>query len=178
MKQACLIIENTYKIAYVSSIRPKQEKHSRMKTYLLSIFLVLSLSSYAQVDREFWFAIPKETWGHPGSGTGIDAANNVSFKIAAMSLDAKVTISMPANPSFTKREFTVLAGKSRIEVMATSFAEFETVYANNTVTNSLELSGYSNKGILIQSDNDISVYYDLANPFNTELHIKGEIIPP
>jgi gliding motility-associated-like protein len=138
--------------------------------FVLFLFLFLN-NLNAQVDREFWFAIPKETSGH----SSITATNNVSFKIAAMSLDAKVTISMPANSAFTTRTFVVPAGQSRIEVLATSFTEFADIYNNNTTTAVDPLSGKTNRGILITADNDITVYYDYDNAQNRDLFsLKGK----
>lgn len=125
----------------------------------------------AQVDREFWFAIPKETSGH-GS---ITAANNVSFKIAAMSLPAVVTISMPANAAFPVQTYNVPAGTSTVAVLATSFAQFANIYNNNAASGSEAVTGKTNRGILIQSDNDITVYYDYDDDYNRDLFsLKGK----
>ncbi|NJK95356.1 MAG: hypothetical protein HC905_10970, partial [Bacteroidales bacterium] len=125
----------------------------------------------AQVDREFWFAIPKETDGH----STITATQNVSFKIAAMSLDARVTISMPQNPSFAVRTFTVLAGKSHVEVLADDYVEFADIYNNNAPLGTSSVSGKTNRGILIEADNDITVYYDYDNTHNRDLFsLKGK----
>ena len=125
----------------------------------------------AQVDREFWFAIPKETDGH----SVITAANNVSFKIAAMSLDARVTISMPANPAFPIRQFIVPAGQSRVEMLAQTFVEFADIYNNNSGLGVNTSTGKTNRGILIEADNDITVYYDYDNAQNRDLFsLKGK----
>lgn len=154
---------------------------SNKQFWLILIFFGVSFTpAFSQIDRQFWFAIPKETSGHGY----LDAINNVSFKFAAMDLDAHVKISMPANPSFTPRTFTIAAGKSRVEVMATSWAEFEKIYANpapiNAVgTNDTSFTGktsYPNgRGFLIESDNDITVYYDYDNYWNRQLFsLKGQ----
>lgn len=125
----------------------------------------------AQIDRQFWFAIPKETDRH----STITTSNNVSFKIAAMDLDAKVTISMPNNSSFGARTFTVPAGKSHIEVLAENYAEFESLYANPALVDDDPVEGMTNRGILIESDNDITVYYDYDNVNNRQLFsLKGQ----
>lgn len=144
---------------------------TRLKFTLLTFLLGLNFFvSYSQVDREFWFAIPKETDGH----STLSATQNVSFKIAAMTLDAHVTISMPQNPAFGIRTFTVLAGQSHIEVLATSYAEFAQIYNNNAPLGSSSVTGKTNRGILIQSDNDITVYYDYDNLQNRDLFsLKG-----
>ena len=139
---------------------------------LLFFLLCINLRTVvAQIDRQFWFAIPKETDRH----SDITAANNVSFKIAAMDLDAKVTISMPNNPSFTPRVFTVPAGKSHIEVLATNYSQFESLYANPSLVDDDPVEGITNRGILIESDKDITIYYDYDNENNRQLFsLKGK----
>jgi PKD repeat protein len=143
-----------------------------MKRYLiLSVFLISCNILLAQVDREFWFAIPKETSSH---GV-INATYTVSFKISAMNLDANVTISMPANPYFTPRNFLVPAGTSHIEVMATNWVQFDSIYANPARWNAVAASGKTLHGILITADNDITVYYDYDNQWNRDLFsLKGK----
>ncbi len=146
---------------------------NRTKSIFLSIlaFFLFLNTAIAQVDREFWFAIPKETSGH-GSITG---TYNVSFKITAMSLDADVVISMPADPTFVPHTFTVPAGQSHIEVMATSFAQFAAIYNNNAPSGSSPVTGATNRGILVTANNDITAYYDYDNEFNRDLFsLKGK----
>jgi PKD repeat protein len=142
-----------------------------MNRLLLFSFLLICSISKAQIDKEFWFAIPKETSGH-GS---ITAANNVSFKIAAMGLPANVVISMPANPAFVPRTLYVPANTSTIAVLATSFPEFATIYNNIASVGVEAQTGKTNRGILIQSDNDITAYYDYDNVYNRDLFsLKGK----
>lgn len=141
------------------------------KITFIFVFVLCLNNAKAQVDREFWFAIPKETVGH-GS---ITATNSVSFVITAMSLDATVTISMPANGTFATRTFVVPAGQSRREVLADDFTQFESIY-NNTTTNAVApQSGLTNRGIYIKSDAEITIYYDYDNFFNRDLFsLKGK----
>ncbi len=140
-------------------------------TLLLTVFCnILN----AQIDRDFWFAIPKEHNAH--CYNTLNATNNVSFKIAAMKLDANVTISMPANGgNFTTRSFLVPAGTSHIEVMAINWVQFDSIYANPSRSDAAPLSGKTNHGIHITSDNDITVYYDYDNYWNRDLFsLKGK----
>jgi gliding motility-associated-like protein len=139
---------------------------------LIFLFLLNFYSTFAQVDKEFWFAAPKETYGHGY----LDAINNVSFKITNQSnlLTAHVEISMPANSLFKKRIITIPPSQTHVEVLATSWVQFDSIYANPSVYNAIPDSGKSNKGFLIQSDNDISVYYDYDNYWNRDLFsLKG-----
>ena len=143
-------------------------------SFLFVLFLQCS-SLIAQVDNQFWFAVPKETNGHGY----LDAINNVSFKIAAMGLDAHVKISMPADTSFKPRLFTVLAGMSHIEVLATNFTDFAKIYANPSPVGTIASTGKTSypdgRGFLIESDNDITIYYDYDNYWNRQLFsLKGK----
>lgn len=143
-----------------------------MKNLSLIILFIISCNiTNAQIDREFWFAIPKETSGH-GS---LSASNSVSFKITAMSLDANVTISMPANSSFSQRTFKVPAGQTHIEVLASTYSEFSQIYNNNAAIDAAPISGKTNRGICISSDNDVIASYDYDNYYNRELFsLKGK----
>ena len=66
-----------------------------MKRFIIAIIAISSyLSSYAQMDTEFWFAAPFFNCPH---------GDTSPYKLVVFSFDqaATVTISMPANPSFT-----------------------------------------------------------------------------
>lgn len=146
---------------------------------LLSCFFVIffSASVFAQVDNEFWFAIPLETSGHPSPpGIGLRPANNVSFKISAMDTiyPTKVEISMPANElGFPKRTIIIPPGKSYIDTLAIDTTGFRNI-ANN-IGIGVPLSGKTNRGIKIKSDRDITVYYDFDNLWNRDLFsMKGK----
>ena len=143
-----------------------------MNRILLTLLIILSFNtSNAQIDRQFWFAIPKENSFH---GT-IDGTNNVSFKVTAQNLDTKVTISMPANGSFLPIVVNVPARTTKIVVLATNFGQFAALYANPGALAGTPLEGVTNKGIYITSDNDVSVYYDYDNVWNRELFtLKGK----
>lgn len=139
---------------------------------LMFIFFINITKLFGQVDTEFWFAIPKETNNH-GSITNV---NNVSFKITNQSnvLTAHVEISMPANPAFITKVIDIPPSQSFIQVMATSFPEFATIYANPSAYNVTAVSGNTNRGIYIKSNNDITVYYDYDNYYNRDLFsLKG-----
>jgi gliding motility-associated-like protein len=143
------------------------------KLLLYPLFFIILSTNYvfSQVDREFWFAIPKETSQH----IDITPTNNVSFKITAMDLDATVTINMPANSSYTQQTITVPAGTTYVFVLATNYPDYAKVYANSAAYTAAPTTGYSTKGgFHITSDNDITVYYDYDNSYNRELYsLKG-----
>jgi hypothetical protein len=148
------------------------------RSALVILFFVISNVLDAQIDREFWFAIPKETGQHGCLGVGGDctAENNVSLKITAQNLDANVTISMPANGgSFTTINRFVPAGTTQVVELADSFADFEKIYANNATVNNAPIESVTNRGLFIAADNDIAVYYDYNNYWNRDLFtLKGK----
>ena len=146
-----------------------------MKKIIVLVLLIYAISCNAQVDRTFWFAAPKITDGHPY----MSDSTYVSFKIAAMDLDANVTVSMPQNPAFIPQNFTVPAGQSYIDILAETWPAFQAIYNNTSPIGTSSVSDHpgapENKGFLITSDNDITVYYDYDVYWNRELYVlKGQ----
>lgn len=138
---------------------------------ILLVFITFCNLLNAQIDREFWFAVPKETSSHGY----ITKNNNVSFKIAALDLDAVVRVSMPANPDFIPHEFTVRTGTSYIDTLAVSYDAFDEIHCNPTDKSMAMVSGKSNRGFYITSSSDITVYYDYDNTNNSDLFsLKGQ----
>jgi PKD repeat protein len=143
-----------------------------MNKSTITLLLLLSCNFLnAQIDRYFWFAIPKENNTH---GT-ISATYDVSFKITAMSLDAEVHILMPDNSAFTPISLHIPANTSQKAVLATSFAQFANFYANPGEIDGAPAPGITKNGILVVSTNDITVYYDYDNEWNRDLFsLKGK----
>ncbi len=135
--------------------------------FLIFSLILMSIGCYAQTDRTFWFAVPKETYAHipdpnpyvspqsSPSSWGVSPVNNVSFKITALGLDAHVTVSMPKNAAFVTQNFTVPANQSYIDTLAVSFAQFFTIYDNTAPNGSRSVSDLpgapENRGFLITS---------------------------
>ena len=181
-----------------------------MKKILVIVLLMISFVSYGQIDRTFWFAVPKENSHHGYFST----KNTISFKITAMDLDATVTVSMPLNDiplgtfnpnKYGPQTFTVPAHQSYIYTMAmgdqsqttrdslfgpgsgiegylnepSGWTDFVTFYNSKTLLQNRDSSDQpgspENRGFLITSDNDITVYYDYDNYWNRELFVlKGQ----
>lgn len=142
------------------------------KSLLLAFLFLSTLSSLAQVDREFWFTIPKENDKH---GYDLTATYNASLKITAQQLNANVTINMPLNGAFTPITVNVTAGTTQVVSLANSFAQFANIYANPGALDGIPQDGYTNRGLHILSDNDITVYYDYNNQWNRDLwSLKGK----
>jgi gliding motility-associated-like protein len=123
---------------------------------LLACFIFFS--TQAQSDREFWFAAPEVTSQH--------SDNPVYFRVTAYSKDAIVTISQPANPSFTPIVFTVSANQT----YSINFTSYLPIIENKPGNTAL------NYGILISSTASISAYYELASTNNPEIFpLKGNV---
>ncbi len=150
-----MIVAFAYKLTnYKDFTMPFRSYYKIVISASIALFLCFN-NIFAQVDKEFWFAIPKETRNH-GS---ITTANNVSFKITNQSnvLTAHVEISMPANSGFTTRVIDIPPSQSYIEVMATNWNQFDDIYANPSDSATMASPGYTNHGIYIKSNNDITV---------------------
>ncbi len=155
-----------------------------MKKFLFIGFLIYSYNCFAQIDRTFWFAVPKETDGYGY----FNAVNTISFKITAMDLDATVTVSMPLNDipagtfnpnKYGPQTFTVPAHQSYVYTIAEGWNDFYTFYNNTALIGTRAVSDQpglpENRGFLITSDNDITVFYDYDNYWNRELFsLKGQ----
>lgn len=122
--------------------------------FLLSFSLLLSFHSFGQVGKAFWFVAPGLMHDH--------GVNPILFRITAFDKPAKVTISMPANSSFNN--ITVNVGVNQ-----------QYSYSLNTnVSENIPAGQVNNKGYLITSDQDVSVYYDVSDSYNPDKFIlKG-----
>lgn len=137
------------------------------KAFFTALFVtLLSSISYAQIDTVFWFAAPEVSDGH--------ADEPVSLNISTFGQPANVTISIPTNPAFTPINITVPANSFHREVLdyydefeqAANDCQFSTDGCNAAVQNLPLLendvqNSPQNKGLLITSDEDITVYYEV-----------------
>lgn len=127
-----------------------------MKRSILSIFAVLFfVCAHAQVDTEFWFACPDLSASHFQS--------SIRLCITTFDQPATVTISQPANPSFTPIVNNISANSYVNVPLGSLVSQVETVYGAVRKT-----------GLLIQSTSKITAYY--ANyADNSEIYaMKGK----
>ncbi len=143
-----------------------------IRKFIISVVLTLSLINQlsAQTDTAFWFVIPRVTPSHC-SGSTCPGGQPVYLVLAALG-PTTVTISMPANPSFTPITYTfTAAGSTRIDLSS---------YINAlNPTASIENYPYDqvlNKGLYIKSDrNFITVYYEVDEYWNRDIYaLKGK----
>ena len=146
---------------------------------LLLIFTVCGLKSFAQTDTEFWFVIPDVTYEHQSPG-----GEPANFTISTLDMPSRVTISMPANPSFTPIIIDIPANSAYIQsmspfintaVIASKSGNPDAENQYKTLPNPTNPTGVNKCGILITATTPISVYYQIANVNNTDLYaLKGK----
>lgn len=104
---------------------------------------------FAQTDKEFWFVGPYV------NGEGRDFNKPIMLRITASSAPATVTVSLPADPSFTPI-VTNIGTNSTADIDLTPWINQIANTPANTVLN---------KGILIKSTTDITAYYEVVSSY-------------
>jgi hypothetical protein len=131
----------------------------------ISLFLGIVNVLYAQTDTEFWFVAPEISQDHGDSP--------VLFRITTGDMPSDISITMPANTTnFPELNYS-------IEANSTLTIDFTALGLQDEIESYYDfldgVSGKSNKGILIQSTNPITVYYEVARMVNTDIFtLKGE----
>ncbi len=127
------------------------------KQLIISLFAAFfsSLPLYAQIDNTFWFAAPEISPNH--------AHNPITFCFTSFSSPATVTISQPANPSYTP---------VTINLNPYSYYALDVTSMESTVSTA-PVNTVCNYGFKIVSTANITTYYQLgAN--NSEIYtLKG-----
>jgi gliding motility-associated-like protein len=119
------------------------------KLILLIFFHILCIeTTHAQIDRSFWFAAPDVAQVSNVNGS---YDRPIDLRLTTLSASAIVTISMPANPFFTPITLNI-AGNSTSTVNLEPWIDL--------IENS-QPDTTANKGLLIQSSNDITAYYEV-----------------
>ncbi len=132
--------------------------------YLISILLIFQNELKAQVDTKFWFVAPEVSNDH-----GDDP---IYLNISTFDEAATVTISMPANgddfPTITR---TIAANSFHQENLTSYLSEIEHKFRTDYDPS---IPGKSDQGILIESNTEITVYYESAYSNNSDLFsLKG-----
>ncbi|NJN76919.1 MAG: hypothetical protein HC803_00160 [Saprospiraceae bacterium] len=129
-----------------------------IKRFTLSVLFIFAAFafSFAQADTEFWFVAPEVDASH-----GDDP---IFLRITAGNQAALVSIGQPANTGGVTLTQSV-AANTTVSINLTSFKILIENQPANTVLN---------KGILIQSTQPITAYYEVANTLNPEIFpLKG-----
>ena len=131
-----------------------------MKWLFAILSLILSLNSFAQTDSVFWFAAPQVTY------TSGSAHSNrpIVIRVTAYNQPAFVTISEPANGSFSNVYLNVPANSTVSYDLTSQIDIIESKPANQAL----------NYGLLIKSTALITAYYEENSPSNPEMFVlKG-----
>lgn len=161
-------------VSFVKKFTPLLMKKSIYKHLFVSIILFIGIAQFAQaqVGKTFWFVAPEVTNDHTD--------DEAVLRITALDQAAKVTISLPANPNFTPIVINVSANQQeKIELR-----NFLSLIENGTMGNSPQSAvndwqGWTQgtafkKGMLIESTEDITAYYEIANATNPDrFTLKG-----
>lgn len=132
------------------------------------LFFLFTFTSFAQVDREFWFAVPYVNVHH-----GLEDPDNFGgskplyFKISTLGEPAHIVIEQPARNNLVLFDTTIGANQ-------TVTYEIPQAQKDNIVV-SKQGNLVEDKGIHIFSDEYITVYYENATVQNPDLFaLKGE----
>lgn len=135
------------------------------RIYILFILLIGIINhSYSQTDRQFWFVAPAITVNHAGE-------TPIYFRVTAGSLGANISISMPANLTNFPTQNHVIPPNTTLTINLSAYV--------SQIENNYDfldgIAGKSNKGIYIESDNPITVYYEDAMTNNCDIFaLKGK----
>ena len=127
-----------------------------MKRVLLILgFLCVALSSFAQIDTEFWFAAPDLEINH--------AQEPIRFCIVAYEQGATVVFEQPANQFYNQRTFQLESNGFFVYDVSDIIGMVETQPYNQVL----------NYGFYIHSDNPVSIYYEADNNNSENYSLKG-----
>jgi gliding motility-associated-like protein len=124
---------------------------------IFSILCIFKSSVSAQVDIEFWFAAPEVTAMH--------ADRPVFLRISSLQQATSITITQPANPSFTPIQKS-LSANSTLSIDLTSKIDVLENKPPNQVLN---------YGILITSSSPITAYYEVLGSAGNSIGVNSDI---
>lgn len=136
-----------------------------MKTSLLVILSIMAFAmpAYSQRDTAFWFAVPEVSRAQGVYNTDLDTA--IYLRITAFAQATTVTVTKPADPSFTPIIRTIAANKTA----TVSLTPFKDILECKPPDQVLDY------GLRITATNPISVYYEQACRLNPEIFtLKGQ----
>lgn len=149
---------------HIELLNPNAKPLPKMLTKIVLFIQCLLVCSftYAQIDREFWFAAP-DVYAHT-----MNYDKPIVVRMTTFAAPATVTISIPANPAF-------IPIVTNIPANATTSVDLTTWI--NLIENSA-INTPDNKGLLIQSTADITAYYEVVSSYcvcNPEIFaLKGK----
>lgn len=125
---------------------------------VLFFYFAFSFSAIAQTDTEFWFAAPELIAG------STSRVSNLIFGFATYDQPAVVTISQPANPSFTPVTLTIAAS---------AYNEIDFIGGRDNFVETKGTNIVRNFGFLITSDVQVTAYYQVKGADSEIYTLKG-----
>ncbi len=139
------------------SIKSLLKNISLAKRYLVILLFFAPVISYSQIDNEFWFVAPEISQSH--------GDRPIYMRISTTEDIANVTLSMPANSSFTPISQSI-PPNTTFSIDLTPWIDIiENMPANQVL----------NRGLRLISDSDVTAYYECANASNPGIFsLKGK----
>jgi len=145
-----------------------------LKTVFCFILFIGIKTLYAQTDREFWFIAPEVTISHydnkyyPEFDETYRGGEPTMIRLSTRALASEVIITQPANPAFDTIRVTLPPNTTR-SINLTDLG------LQASVENQWVAGGVTQKGILIQSTELITAYYEVRTKNNTDIFaLKGK----
>ncbi|RPH32252.1 MAG: PKD domain-containing protein [Bacteroidales bacterium] len=169
---------------------------SLVKILIVVALLLSSLVGSSQTDTEFWFSAPEVNRYHSGGNAEYPAAgygnvgSPVYLHLTSFDKAANITISMPANtanfnggvpisvslPANTTQriDLSPYVGDDIAGMTAAKSMENRLKWTTSNLAGATPYINRNNKGILVQSDNNITAYYEIGVLYNMDLiSLKG-----
>jgi gliding motility-associated-like protein len=132
-------------------------KRNKFLILIIISIMLINVQIYSQIDNDFWFVAPDVDPCHGNTP--------IVFRVFTYDMPANVTLSQPANPSFTPMTAYIPAHDSHTFDL-TSFISTTMCAPENTILN----YGYN-----ITSDSDVSAYYEVMTVVTPEIFsLKGK----
>jgi len=137
----------------------EHQSFSKIKVWLTLTLAVCSFSLFSQTGTVFWATAPYSTPSHDGNHT-------IHVVVSSLSSAASVTLSIPANTSFTPITINLPAN-------STDYFDFNSLML--PLVEESEWDQKTNKGILIESSDVITAYLEVFSIQNSDIFaLKGK----
>jgi len=120
---------------------------NRICLFPLLLLLLAQIRAIAQQDTEFWFVAPEVSKGI----TTTNYDQPVGFRFSTYSLPAVITLTQPANPTFSAQSFTIPANSTAAIQFPPNFNDVENQPPDVIL----------NKGFHIESTSPVTAYYEV-----------------
>jgi PKD repeat protein len=142
----------------------------RTKIYLISFIILLMFVPQlsAQTDNVFWFAAPDISWQHGNNGIPLYLHTNAVYATT-------VTISRPADPSFTPFTYSLAPGESRSILLLDGSGNSDLGLTLGEIECNKD-NLVEQKGFLIEAyPGEITAFYEMNNEWNRDIFaLKGK----